>query len=84
MTTDDKLDKIIDLLVSQNNLLTSIMISLQSQTKSEYKANAAPPQINNIRAEIESKIEAARREAHTRLNQIQASVPEINTLLKTE
>lgn len=83
MTTDNKLDKIIDLLIAQNNLLTSIMLSLR-QPAPMATVNTPISTSNNIRAEIEQKIEAARREAQSRINQIQTAIPELNSTLKSD
>jgi hypothetical protein len=84
---EDKLDKIIDLLVAQNNLLTSIMISLKSSGVASSAAPSWPNVPNNtginIRDEIERKIAQARAEAQSKLNQVQ-TMPEIKSLMKTE
>jgi hypothetical protein len=84
---EDKLDKIIDLLVAQNNLLTSIMISLKSSSVASPAAPSWPNVPNNpgvnIRDEIERKIAQARAEAQSKLNQVQ-TMPEIKGLMKTE
>lgn len=88
MEVNDKLDKIIDLLVSQNNLLTSIMVSLRTQqpnvSDSHMVRGPAGMHGNDIRPEIEKRIEAARREAQAKISQMQAAMPEANSLLKTE
>lgn len=90
MDLDQKLDKIIDLLVAQNNLLTSIMISLRPSVNMPQQGFPTPndnfnphlTKTNNIRAEIEKKIQEARMEAQAKFAQIQASVPDMEDKLK--
>lgn len=84
---EDKLDKIIDLLVAQNNLLTSIMMSLRASNAASPPSPAWPSAPNvsgaSIRDEIERKIAQARAEAQSKLNQVQ-TMPEFKGLIKTE
>lgn len=84
---EDKLDKIIDLLVAQNNLLTSIMMSLRTPNANSVPTTPWPntnnPSGTNIRDEVERRIAQARAEAQSKLNQVQA-LPDFKGLLKTE